>query len=40
MRRLNLKDYRKQIQLVGAPANPQKSDEWKWSTDKGAFIIK
>ena len=25
---------------VGAIANPPKSDDWKWSTDKGAFIIK
>jgi hypothetical protein len=25
---------------VGATANPPKSDGWKWSTDKGAFIIK
>jgi hypothetical protein len=23
---------------VGATANPPKSDDWKWSTDKGAFI--
>ena len=22
-----------------AAANPPKSDDWKWSTDKGAFII-
>ena len=25
---------------VGATANPSKSDDWIWSTDKGAFIIK
>ena len=25
---------------VGATANPSKSVDWKWSTDKGAFIIK
>ena len=25
---------------VGATADPPKSDDWKWSTDKGAFIIK
>ena len=25
---------------VGATANPPKNDDWKWSTDKGAFIIK
>ena len=25
---------------VGATANIPKSDDWKWSTDKGAFIIK
>jgi hypothetical protein len=25
---------------LGATANPPKSDDWKWSTDKGAFIIK
>ena len=23
---------------VGATANPPKSDDWKWSTDRGAFI--
>ena len=39
MRRLNLKDYRKQIQLVGATANPPKSDDWKCLTHKGTFII-
>ena len=25
---------------LGATANPPKSDDWKWSTDEDAFIIK
>ena len=25
---------------MGATLNPPKSDDWKWSTEKGAFIIK
>jgi hypothetical protein len=25
---------------LGATANPPKSDDWKWSTDKGPYIIK
>ena len=24
---------------LGATANPSKRDDWKWSTDKGAFTI-
>ena len=33
-------DFLRNPLIVNVPTNRPKSDDWKWSTDKGAFMIK